>query len=133
MPLAPGSRLGTYEITASIGEGGMGQVYRARDPRLGRDVAIKVLPDSLSSDPERLARFEQEARAASALNHPAIVTIYEIGRTDSTSYIAMELIAGKTLRDHLAEEPLPLRRLLSVAAQIADGLARAHESGIVHR
>ena len=133
MILAAGTRLGPYEILAPLGAGGMGEVYRARDPRLGREVALKILPAEMSADKDRLTRFEQEARSASALNHPSIVTIYEIGRSDSTSYIAMELVSGKTLRDLLGEGPIPLRRLLSLAGQIADGLARAHEAGIVHR
>jgi len=111
----------------------MGEVFRARDPRLGRDVAIKILPERLSSDTERLQRFEREARSASALNHPNIVTIYEVGRTDSTSFIVMELVEGKTLRDLVGIGQVPLRRLLSIAAQLSDGLARAHASGIVHR
>jgi eukaryotic-like serine/threonine-protein kinase len=133
MSLTPGSRLGPYEIVAALGAGGMGEVYRARDPRLGREVAIKVLPDELSSDRDRLARFEQEARSASALNHPSIVTIYEIGRAGETAYISMELVSGRTLRELLADGALPVRRLLPLAGQMADGLARAHEAGIVHR
>jgi hypothetical protein len=131
--LAAGSRLGPYEILAPIGAGGMGEVWRARDTRLGRDVAIKILPASLSADAERLRRFEKEARAASSLNHPAIVTIYEIGREGSITYLAMELVDGATLRELLAEGPLPVRRMLGIAAQVADGLAKAHASGIVHR
>src|SRR6266540_6891869 len=126
-------RLGPYQILAPLGAGGMGEVYRARDSRLGREVAIKVLPETLASDRDRLSRFEQEARSASALNHPNIVTIYEIGRVDSLSYISMELVQGRTLRELIAEGPLPARRLLALAAQIADALARAHEAGIVHR
>jgi eukaryotic-like serine/threonine-protein kinase len=133
MPLSAGTRLGGYEILGVLGAGGMGEVYRARDTRLGRELAIKVLPIDVSMDPERLHRFEQEARSASALNHPNIVTIYEIGRVDTTSYIAMELVSGGTLRDLLAAGPLPIRKFLSVAAQVADGLARAHDAGIVHR
>jgi Tol biopolymer transport system component len=111
----------------------MGEVWRARDSRLQRDVAIKVLPSELSSDAGRLKRFEKEARSASALNHPNIVTIYDIGQADSVSYIAMELVEGKTLRELLHVGPLPIKRVLSIAAQVADGLARAHEVGIVHR
>jgi eukaryotic-like serine/threonine-protein kinase len=111
----------------------MGEVHRARDPRLGREVAIKVLSETFASDRDRLSRFEQEARAASALNHPGIVTIYEIGRVDSISYIAMELVAGSTLREVLSGGPLPVKRLLAIAAPAADALARAHEAGIVHR
>jgi Tol biopolymer transport system component len=111
----------------------MGEVYRARDTRLGREVAIKVLPAEVSADTERLRRFEKEARAASSLNHPNIVTIYEVERTDSTSFIVMELVDGKTLREVLSEGALPVRRLLTIAVQIAEGLARAHSAGIVHR
>src|SRR5262247_1772542 len=133
MPLAPATRLGTYEVLSPLGAGGMGEVYRARDTRLGREVAIKVLPSEVSADRDRLARFEREARSASALNHPNIVTIYEIGSADSISYISMELVQGTTLRDLLAQGPLSLKRLLGLAVQIADGLARAHEAGIVHR
>jgi len=111
----------------------MGEVYRARDTRLGREVAVKVLPSEISSDGERLARFEQEARSASALNHPNIVTVYDVGRSDATSYIAMELVEGKTLRELAAAGPLPVRTALGIAAQVADGLAKAHAAGIVHR
>src|SRR6266480_4803381 len=111
----------------------MGEVYRARDTRLGRDVAIKVLPAGLASDPERLKRFEKEARSASALNHPNIVTIYDIGSADSLSYIAMERVEGKTLRELLFSGSIPTKRLLQIGSQIADGLAKAHEAGIVHR
>src|SRR6266542_1949491 len=133
MALAPGSRLGPYEVVSPLGAGGMGEVWKARDTRLGREVAIKVLPAEVASDPSRLKRFEKEARSASALNHPNIVTVYDIGASDSVSYIAMELVAGKTLRELLFSGSLPVKRLLQVAAQIADGLARAHEGGIVHR
>ncbi len=111
----------------------MGEVYRARDARLSREVALKVLPEEVSADRDRLARFEQEARAASALNHPNIVTIYDIGQSDSVSYIAMELVDGKTLRELTVAGPLPFRRIVSIAAQAAEGLAKAHAAGIVHR
>ena len=133
MPLSPGTRIGHYEILDTIGAGGMGEVYRARDTRLLRDVALKVLPADVALDADRLNRFEREARAASALNHPNIVTIYDIGCVDTTSYIAMELVAGRTLRDVLTDGPLPIRRFIAVAAQLADGLSRAHDVGIVHR
>jgi serine/threonine protein kinase len=133
MTLAAGTRLGAYEILAPLGAGGMGEVYRARDAKLSREVAIKVLPAALSGDSHRLERFEKEARAASALKHPNIVTIYEIGRANETSYIAMELVPGKTLRELLIAGAMPLKRLLAVAAQAADGLAKAHAAGIVHR
>src|SRR6266516_8171911 len=131
--LSAGTRLGPYEVITRLGAGGMGEVWKARDTRLGREVAIKVLPAEVASDPSRLKRFEKEARSASALNHPNIVTVYDIGASDSVSYIAMELVAGKTLREALFSGPLPVKRLLQVATQIADGLAQAHEAGIVHR
>ncbi len=111
----------------------MGEVYRARDTRLSREVAIKVLPAEVASDPSRLKRFENEARSASSLNHPSIVTIYEIGQEGSVSYIAMELVEGKTLRELVAAGSLPIKKLLQIGSQLADGLARAHEAGIVHR
>jgi predicted ATPase len=133
MPLPPGTHLGPHEILAPLGQGGMGEVYRARDSRLGREVAIKILPAELASDPLRLSLLKHEARSASALNHPNIVTIYEIGQADSTFYIAMELVEGASLRDLILAGQLPLRRLLSIATQIADGLAKAHGAGIVHR
>ncbi len=128
-----GTHLGPYEIASPLGRGGMGEVYRAKDTRLGREVAVKVLPASLSGDPDRLRRFEQEARAASALNHPNIVTVYDIGQAGSASYIAMEFVEGKTLREIFTLGPLPTKSLLRVAAQAADGLAKAHAAGIVHR
>ena len=133
MTIPAGARLGAYEVLQPLGAGGMGEVYRARDPRLGRDVAIKVLPDALADDRSRLARFEQEARAASALNHPNIVTIYEFARDGDTAFIAMELVEGKTLRELQLAGPMPVRKALHVAAQIAEGLAKAHTAGIVHR
>ncbi|HXZ28563.1 MAG TPA: protein kinase [Terriglobales bacterium] len=133
MALQAGSRLGHYEITGVLGAGGMGEVYRARDTRLGREVALKVLPDALAYGRTGRERFEQEARSASALNHPNIVTIYELAQADSIHYIAMELVEGETLRQKLERGPLPLRKALEVAAQVAEGLAKAHESGIVHR
>ena len=131
--IGAGTRLGPYEVIAPLGSGGMGEVYRTRDTRLGREVAVKVLPSEISSDGERLARFEQEARSASALNHPNIVTVYDVGRSEETSYIAMELVEGKTLRELAAAGPLPVRTALGIAAQVADGLAKAHAAWIVHR
>ncbi len=133
MTLSAGTRLGPYEILAPLGAGGMGEVYRARDTRLDRDVAIKVLPAELSSDVERLKRFEKEARSASALNHPNIVTIHDIGSEGGVSYIAMERVEGATLRELLVSGPLVIRKLLPIATQIAEGLAKAHQAGIVHR
>jgi serine/threonine protein kinase/tetratricopeptide (TPR) repeat protein len=131
--MEPGDRLGHYEILQKLGSGGMGEVYRARDLNLGREAAIKVLHREVAEDRERLRRFEQEARAASALNHPNIVTIYEIGQAEGTPYIAMELVQGRTLRELLGPRPLLTRRALQLAAQATDGLARAHAAGIVHR
>ncbi len=133
MTLPAGTRLGPYQIQAPLGAGGMGEVYRARDTRLGREVAIKVLPPSLAVDTDRLRRFETEARSASSLNHPNIVTIHDIGESGGTSFIAMEMVDGQTLRELLAEGPLPTKRLLAIAAQVADGLAKAHGAAIVHR
>lgn len=133
MTLKPGTRLGSYEVLGHIGSGGMGEMYRAWHSKLGREVALKILPDRLAKDPEALQRFEQEARLASSLNHPNIITIYDIGQFDSSPYIVMELIKGKTLQEVLAEGPMPLPRVAEIAAQIAKGLAKAHAAGIVHR
>jgi hypothetical protein len=133
MGIHRGSRLGPFEIVEPLGSGGMGEVYRARDTRLEREVAIKVLPAEFASDSERLKRFEKEARSASALNHPNIVTIYDVGSQDGVSYIAMERVEGATLRELLGPGFMAAKRLLSIATQIAEGLARAHEAGIVHR
>jgi predicted ATPase len=131
--LSPGSRFGNYEIIQKLGAGGMGEVYRARDTRLQREVAIKTLSLDHCSQPETLSRFEQEARSASALNHPNIVTIYELGHVDQVRYIAMELVAGQTVRELLTTGPIPLRKAVTIAAQVADALANAHAVGIVHR
>jgi predicted ATPase/serine/threonine protein kinase len=131
--LTSGTKLGSYQIIDLLGAGGMGEVYRAKDPRLDRELAIKVLSPDRCSQPEALSRFEQEARAACALNHPNIVTIYELGQVNSTHYIAMELVDGKTVRELLASGPIPFRKAVAIAAQIADALAKAHEIGIVHR
>jgi len=133
MALTAGTRLGSYEIVSQLGAGGMGEVYRARDTRLDRMVAIKILPAAFSADKERLHRFEQEARSASALNHPNIITIYELGQDDAVPYIAMELVEGDTLRDLMIPCLLPMRRVLEIAAQVADGLTKAHEAGLAHR
>lgn len=133
MALSSGIRFGRYDILSALGAGGMGEVYRARDTSLGREVAIKALPARLSSDSESLRRLEQEARSASALNHPNIVTIYEFAEVENTRYIAMELVEGQTLRQLLASGSIPLQQTIQIAAQIADALAKAHEAGIVHR
>jgi serine/threonine protein kinase len=131
--LSVGARLGPYRIKSFIGAGGMGEVYEARDTNLDRTVALKLLPASVASDPERLDRFEQEARTVSALSHPAIVTIYDAGEVDSQPFISMELVGGQTLREQLEAGALPLRRGLRIASRLADGLAAAHEAGLVHR
>src|ERR1700751_4600361 len=131
--LAPGTKLGSYEIVGALGAGGMGEVYRARDARLDRIVAIKILTAAFATTDDHLHRFEREARSASALNHPNIVTIYELGRDGSTHYIAMELVEGKTLRELLVSGLLPIRKTIEIAAQVAEGLAKAHEAGIAHR
>ncbi len=133
MSLTPGSKLGPYEVISLLGTGGMGEVYRAKDTKLDRDVAIKVLREDFAGDPTRMRRFEQEARSASALNHPNIITIYDIGKQGSMPYIAMEYVEGKTLRELLADGLLPTRKLLQIASQIAEGLSKAHAAGIVHR
>jgi serine/threonine protein kinase/tetratricopeptide (TPR) repeat protein len=132
MTLLPGTQLGPYEILAPLGAGGMGEVYRARDNRLGREVAVKVLPASLAGDPMRLRRFEEEARAAGAIDHPYILAIHDVGTHDGTPYAVTELLEGGTLRARL-ETPLPPRRVLEYALQVAEGLSAAHNKGIVHR
>ena len=131
--LAPGTTLGRYEILSTLGAGGMGEVYLARDPRLDRKVALKILPDAVAADPARMDRFVQEAKAASGLNHPNIITIYEIDRSDSVSFIATEFIEGSTLRERMRAQPMGLREALNVAVQVSGALAAAHANGIVHR
>ena len=131
--MGPGSRFGSYEVTALIGQGGMGEVYRARDERLDRDVAIKVLPASSFEDPIARARLLQEARAAAALNHPHICTVYEVGEADGQTYIAMELVEGQPLNQRLKAGPLPAQQVVRYGRQLADALAHAHERGVVHR
>ena len=133
MTLAAGSKLGPYVVVGPVGAGGMGEVYRATDPRLARDVAVKILPTVFANDPERLRRFEREARAAGALNHPHIVSIHDIGVHEGTPYIVQELLEGETLRSALRAGPMPLRQAIDCGRQILDGLAAAHEKGIVHR
>ena len=132
-PLAPGRRLGPYEIDGLIGAGGMGEVYRARDPRLGRHVAIKTLSGTEAADPERVRRFETEARAAGTLDHPNLLVVYDVGREGAVSYIVSELLEGETLRERLRNGAVPEREAIDYAVQIARGLAAAHERGIVHR
>jgi Tol biopolymer transport system component len=131
--LSAGAKLGNFEIVELLGRGGMGEVWRARDPRLKRDVAIKVLPVAVARDPDRIARFEREARAASALNHPNIVAVYDIGRDNDTYWIASELVTGSTLRRVIEAGPIPAPRAIEIAVQVAAGLAAAHAAGLVHR
>src|SRR5262245_49450358 len=131
--IVAGTRLGPYVIGAPIGAGGMGEVYRAHDPRLGRDVAIKVLPAGLSPDPERLTRFEQEARSAATLHHTNILTVHSMRQNDGSPYIGSELLDGGTLRERLNGGALPVRKAVEYAIHIAHGLAAAHEKGIIHR
>src|SRR5437764_15086466 len=133
MSLLPGSRLGPYEILAPLGAGGMGEVYRARDPKLGRDVAIKVLPEDVAQDAERLARFDREARSLASLNHPNIVTIFSVEEAGGSRFLAMELVDGETLDILVAPGGLPLPRFFEIALPLADALSAAHERGIVHR
>jgi serine/threonine protein kinase len=132
MTPAVGSRIGPYEIIAPLGAGGMGEVYRARDARLQRDVAVKILPDGVANDPDRRARFEREARAVAALSHPNILAIFDFALADGTPYAVTELLDGQTLREHLSAQ-LPARKALEIATQIARGLAAAHDKGIIHR
>ena len=133
MALEASTRLGSYEIVESIGSGSMGEVYRAKDLKLGRQVALKALLPEFASDDDRLRRFEQEARAASALNHPNIVHIYDIGEDKGTHYIVMELVEGTNLRQLLRRAPFANEKLLELAQQMAAGLAKAHDAGVVHR
>src|SRR5579864_3989451 len=133
MSLTPGTRISHYEVVSPLGAGSMGEVYRARDSRLERDVAIKVLPQFVSSDPQRLSRFEVEAKAAAALNHPNILAVYQMGTYAGVPYLVSELLEGKTLTETLRRGPLPLRKVIDYGVQIAHGLAAAHEKGITHR
>ena len=128
-----GERLGAYEVIAKLGEGGMGEVYRATDTKLGRSVAIKVLPDAFAADPERVPRFEREAKVLASLNHPHIAALYGMEQIDGRHFLIMELVEGETLADRLQAGPLPIDETLRIAAQIADGLDAAHDQGIVHR
>ena len=133
MSLTIGSRLGHYDVTALIGEGGMGQVYRATDTQLGRDVALKILPDAFAADPDRLARFQREAQVLASLNHPGIAAIYGIEKSDDTQALVLELVEGPTLADRIAKGPIPLDEALPIAKQIAEALEAAHEAGVIHR
>src|SRR5687767_809390 len=133
MSLSTGTRVGVYEVTAQIGEGGMGQVYRARDTKLHRDVAIKVLPDRLASDPERLARFQREAQLLASLNHPNIAHIHGLEESRDVSALVMELVEGEDLSARMVRGAIPLEEVLPIAKQIADAVEAAHEQGIIHR
>ncbi len=133
MALGPGTRLGPYEILAPLGAGGMGEVYRARDTRLGRDVAIKVLPEGFARDPDRVSRFEREARTVAVLNHPNIVVLYTIEEADGIRFLTMELVEGQSLDHLLLGGGLPIPRLLDIGIALADALAAAHDKGVVHR
>jgi len=133
LTIAPGTRLGPYEIYALLGTGGMGEVYRATDTRLGRTVAIKVLPPDFSADADRLRRFEQEARTVGSLNHPNLVTLFDVGDHDGRPYLVMELLEGETLRKELTGKPLPVKRAIGIAREIAEGLSAAHDKGVIHR
>ncbi|HET9792826.1 MAG TPA: serine/threonine-protein kinase, partial [Thermoanaerobaculia bacterium] len=133
MTLSAGEKLGPYEILSPLGAGGMGEVYRAKDPRLGRDVAIKVLPERFADDAEAMGRFEREARAVAGLSHPNILALHDAGQHEGVSFAVMELLEGQTLRDELEEGRIAPRKAADYARQIADGLAAAHEKGVVHR
>src|ERR1700681_3109348 len=133
MPLSPGTHLGPYEITGPLGSGGMGEVYRARDTRLERTVAIKILPQELSNDPIRKQRFEREAKTISSLSHPHICVLHDVGSQDGVDYLVMECVEGETLAKRLEKGSVPLEQVLTYGAQIADALDKAHRSGVVHR
>src|ERR1035438_1886201 len=133
MALASGTKLGPYEIVSPLGAGGMGEVYRARDTRLDRSVAVKILPSHLSKDPEAKQRFDREARTISSLNHPNICTLHDVGHQDGIDYLVMEHLEGQTLAERLSKGPLPLDQVLKYGAEICEGLERAHRSSVVHR
>src|SRR5580765_7628376 len=133
MPLSNGFRLGSYEILSALGAGGMGEVYRARDTKLSRDVALKILPEAFAADPERLARFKREAHVLASINHPNIAAIYGFEDSGETHALVLELVDGSTLADRVARGPMPCGEALSIAKQIANALEAAHEQGIIHR
>src|SRR5207249_3233159 len=133
MPLVSGTRLGPYEIAAPLGAGGMGEVYRATDTRLGRSVALKILPGDWAEDSERKLRFEREARTVAGLNHPHICALYDVGTQDGIDFLVMEYLEGQTLAEHLQKGAMPIERVLKVGTEIADALDKAHRQGIVHR
>ena len=133
MPLLSGTKLGPYEIVSALGAGGMGEVYRAKDTRLDRTVAVKILPEHLAQNTEAKQRFEREARSISSLNHPNICALYDVGTQDSTSYLVMEFVQGETLEARLLKGPIPLKQAVEYGIQICDALEKAHRAGIVHR
>ena len=133
MPLAIGSRIAHYDVTALIGEGGMGQVYQATDTKLNRQVALKILPEAFATDPDRLARFQREAQVLASLNHPNIAQIHGIEEQDDTRALVLELVEGPTLADRISKGPIPLDEALPIAKQIAEALEAAHEAGVIHR
>ena len=133
MPLSPGTRLGHYDVTALLGEGEMGQVWQATDTQLGRQVALKILPDAFAADPDRLARFKREAQILASLNHPNIAAIYGIEEAEGTRALVLELVEGPTLADRLKQGPIPIDEALPIAKQIAEALEAAHEQGVIHR
>src|SRR5262245_2046602 len=133
MPLASGTRLGPYEVLGSVGAGGMGEVYRARDTRLDRQVALKILPESFAQDADRRARFEREAKTLASLTHPNIASIHGVEDRDGLRALVMEFVEGPTLADRIAQGPIPLDDALAIAKQVADALEAAHEQGIIHR
>src|ERR1700758_2840990 len=133
MAITIGSKLGLYEITALLGKGGMGQVYRARDTKLKRDVAIKTLPDEFSHDADRLSRFQREAEVLASLNHPNIAAIYDLQEADGARFLVLELVEGETLADRIVRGPIPIDETLQLAKSICEALEAAHEQGIVHR
>ncbi len=133
MPLPSGTKLGPYEVQSPLGAGGMGEVYRAKDTRLDRTVAVKILPSHLSDNPDARQRFDREARAISSLNHPNICTLHDVGHQDGVDFLVMEFLEGETLADRLAKGPLPTEQVLRYGIEICEGLERAHKSGVVHR
>ena len=133
MPLLPGTTLGHYEVTALIGEGGMGEVYQATDTKLNRQVALKILPEAFASDPDRLARFQREAQVLASLNHPNIAAIHGLEDSQGTKALVLELVEGPTLAARIAKGPIPLDEALPIAKQIAEALEAAHEAGVIHR
>ncbi len=133
MALSEGTKIGPYQVTAKIGEGGMGEVYQARDTKLDRDVALKVLPEAFTSDPDRLARFEREAKVLASLNHPNIGSIYGLEEAEGIKALVLELVEGPTLADRIKQGPIPIDEALPIAKQIAEALEAAHEQGVIHR